>query len=277
MHTGWKIQAEKPKFAISRLASLQAESPSNSQTDDEIGILVALWCGRENIQIDVEKTIHRFNVGFTVGELELSVKNGRISSQNRFTQEFYREKIDQNAKDTSTKEGKAGGFLGLDFSKFFSGAKFSIEGGAKIARGSVNLEEKKGNYYRVYWRVADAGYNHWKCFGHGLNEHSVLENKILGDEILCFIIPEKDNDNVEILVRYYCDLQDLWFEYEHDAGMLAKVSEKSHRNREVVASAIVARALNNSSRRDEGISGRRLVLLCQQRIIAKRHLEARDD
>src|SRR5262249_28517901 len=159
----------------------QVESPSNSQTSDEIGVLVMLWCGRETLHVGHEKSAGKFTFGFTVGELEVAVTNGRISPENRFKQEFYKEKIDQNEKETSKREGKFGGLFGFDLSSFFSGAKFNIEGGASVSKGSIALEEKKGEYYRVYWRVADAGYKTWRCFGYGLNEDSVLENRILGD------------------------------------------------------------------------------------------------
>ena len=205
MQIGWKVQVERPKFAFSRLASLQTESPANSHAAGELGVLVALWCGRESIQVGNRETLGRFTFGFTVGELEVSVKNGRLSPHSRFKQEFYREKIDQNEKDTSTKEGKAGAFFGLDFTKLFSGAKFNIEAGGNISKGSVVLEEKKGEYYRVYWRIADSGHKRWKCFGDGLNTNNVLENKILGDDILCFVIPEEEKDEVQIVVKYYSD------------------------------------------------------------------------
>ena len=274
MQSEWKVQTEKPRFAISRLASLQVESPINSQTQEGLGVLVVLWCGRESIQVSVEAERRTFSFGFTVGELEVSIKNGRISAENRYKQEIYREKIDQNAKDTSTNEGKVGGAFGVDFSKFFLGAKVGAEAAGNISKGSAVIEEKKGEYYRVYWRVADAGYKYWKCFGFGLNEDNVLENKILGEDVLCYVLPDAQKKEVHILVKYVSDLKDLWFRYEPEAGSNSSPVNDFHRNRELVASAIIAKALNRSSRRLEGTTRSRLVLLCQQRMVATRATEA---
>jgi hypothetical protein len=273
MHSDWKVLVERPRFAISRLASLQVESPLNSRTSEEVGVLVALWCGRESIQVAVEKERRTFSFGFTVGEIEVSVKNGRISSAGRYRQEIYREKIDQNAKDTSTNEGKVGGTFGIDLSKFFFGAKVGAEVAGNISKGSAVVEEKKGEYFRVYWRVADAGHKHWKCFGFGLNQDNVLENKILGEDILCYIVPDLKKSEITVVVKYVSDLKDLWFRYEPDLPSSTAVANDLHRNRELVGSAVIARALNRSSRRIEGTTGPRLVLLCQQRMIVTRGSE----
>lgn len=270
MKADWEVEVEKPRFAIARLASLQIESPKNSRTQDEIGVLAALWCGRESIELAVSNERRKFSFGFTSGELQVSCKNGKISTANRFKQEIYKENIEQDEKGSAKREGKVGGVLGFKLPNFLSIGKVEGEVGGEISQGSAIIEQTKVQYQRPRWRVADAGHNIWKVYGFGLNKDNVLENKIIGDEVLCYVIPEDSRQDVSITVRYLCDLKDLWFKYGAEEAAPRTIDDDFNRNRELVASAIVAKALNRSSRRSEGMSGPRLVLLCQQRLVAKR-------
>ncbi|WP_257195962.1 MULTISPECIES: hypothetical protein [unclassified Bradyrhizobium] len=179
----WDIQVGEPRFAVPRVASLQTVSPRNAHAPDTIGIFVSLWCGRDHVELG-DDGLDWLSYGFRVGEIQIDVKNGRISHEGRYKQEFFRQKVDQNSKDTTTKEGKAGAILGFDIGRMFGATKLGAELGGKLSAGSLVFEEKRGEYFQVIWRVADAGHNVWRLEGTGLNPEGVLENKIVGDEPL---------------------------------------------------------------------------------------------
>jgi hypothetical protein len=264
----WDIHVGEPKFAVPELASLQTLSPRNTHAPDTIGIFVSLWCGRDHIDL-AETGVDWLSYGFRIGEIQIEVRNGDISHEGRFKQEFFRQKVDQNAKDTSAKEGKLGGALGFDFGKLFGNTKLAAEMAGKFSTGSIVFEEKRGEYFRVVWRVADAGHNVWRFDGVGLNADGVLENKIIGDEPLFFVMPDSDADQVHITVKYFGDLFGLWVD-DASAGTSLKGADGIAKRKEVVISSIMAKALKKASEHNK----RRLVLLCQQRLTAKKISEA---
>jgi hypothetical protein len=262
MSTRWNIEVGEPKFAVPQLASLQAASPRNTHSADSIGVFVSLWCGRDHVDL-AETSLDWLSYGFRVGEIQVEVTGGVISHEGRYKQEFFRQKIDQGAKDTSEKEGKLSGALGFDFGKLFGTAKLSADAGGKISSGSVVFEEKRGEYFRVAWRIADAGHNVWRVFGDGLNPDGVLENKLIGDEPLFFVEPNKEASQVQITIKYFADFFGLFIDDRSTGGN----ADLAARRRESIVSAIVAKSLKKAA---NGQNSRRLVLLCQHRLTANK-------
>jgi hypothetical protein len=254
----WEILLGEPKFAAPALASLQAASPHNAHSPDAIGVFVSVWCGRDYVKLD-GGSIGWLAYGFRIGEIQIEVKNGVISHEGRLKQEFFREKIGQKAKD-ATKSGA----LGFDLSKAFGTGEIANKSGEKISSGSVFLEEKHGEYFRIIWRVADAGHNTWRLFGEGLNPDGILENKIMGEEPLFFVEPRSDADQIQINIKYFGDLFGLWVDEVPFRGGSNSVDVA--RSKEAVAAAILAKSLRKVNEHDSG----RLVLLCQQRLTLRR-------
>src|SRR4051812_26061727 len=109
----WEILLGEPKFAVPALASLQAASPRNSHSPDAIGVFVSVWCGRDYISLNTGN-VDWLAYGFRIGEIQIEVKDGVISHEGRLKQEFFREKVGQQAKDATTS-----GALGFDLTKAF--------------------------------------------------------------------------------------------------------------------------------------------------------------
>ncbi|UFZ06125.1 hypothetical protein LQG66_07425 [Bradyrhizobium ontarionense] len=248
----WKVRLGQPKFAAPRLASLQAASPSNAHSPETIGIFVALWCGRDMFDLSTNSG-EWLSYGFRIGEIRVDVKGGFISPQGRFKLEFCREKIDQTASRIAARGGPSRRTLSASLKQ------------DQISRGSQVYEEKRGEFFRVVWRVADAGHNTWKVFGDGLNAENVLEHKIIGDDPLFFVEPNDDADEVRVTVSYFGDLFGLWIDEQAGAAKL-NGSESGLRTKQAICAAVLAKSLRTS----DDSQGERFVLLCQQRLIATR-------
>src|SRR6185295_10119375 len=106
-------------------------------------------------------------------------------------------------KDESKKGGTIEGGLGAEIGKWLGIAKATASLGGHFNRTVSKTEQKDGEYYEVAWRIADAGHNFWRVFGTGLTADGVLENKIIGDEPLCFIAPDS-SESVEVVVSFRC-------------------------------------------------------------------------
>jgi len=251
------------------------------RTDNEIGLLVALWCGKIWDRVQTDGASHQFCFGFLAGEVVVETSAGRISNQGRLEVEAGRFKISQTETDQSKANGSFGGQLGFELPKWLGFAKGAADVGGHLNRTVSKIEQKANEQYRVFWRVADAGFNFWRVFGVGLNEHNVLENKILGDEPLCHIITE-GAEKVEVTVSFRCDLRDLWFRLENPgAGPLDPRFEKQQeeRNRVAVASRIVAIALKRKTSEVDTSPGWGMVTLARQRLrsVSSRKSERRVD
>jgi hypothetical protein len=132
----------------------------NARTRNEFGVLVSLWCGRDHLEVPVEKSKHSFSFGFTSGEVLIDVSNGSISPTNRYRQEFYREKIDRSLKKTKGRRAKGGISLNLGLANFLPGSKAVGEVGA--SHEANESQTNKNEYWRVLWRVADYGIRTWR-------------------------------------------------------------------------------------------------------------------
>jgi hypothetical protein len=264
----WTISISSARFADEKLASLSVECPTNLVTDRDFGILVALWCGRIRDRININGGLHKFSFGFLAGEVVVEPSGGRISNESRLEVEAGRFKVVQSETDQTKNEGQLAAQLGFDIGKWFGLAKAAADVGGHLNRTVSKTEQKDGEYYQVFWRVADAGHNFWRVFGIGLNAESVLENKIMGEEPLCYIAVD-GNQPIEVLVSFRCDLRDLWFQQE-DLLQLTRDSrfskEQDERNRHAIARRVVAIALNRTLNQ----SGRELteqsVVLARQKI-----------
>jgi len=258
MFSEWKVQLGEPKFAMPQIASLQAASPRNSHSPESIGIFVSLWCGRDVFDLSPNSG-DWLSYGFRIGEVQVEVKGGVISHEGRFKQEFLRERVDQIAKRSA-----ASGALAPESSQLEGSLAFK---GNNISRGSQFVEEKRGEYFRVVWRVADAAHNTWRVFGDGLNHEGVLENRLIGDDPLFFVEPHEDIDEIRVTVSYFVDLFGLWVD-ETFRGDGTNGADGGLRARQAVSAAILAKALRKSGIKSGNTNSERLVLLCQQRLTA---------
>lgn len=267
----WTVSTSSAHFADEKLASLSVECPTNLRTDRGFGLLVALWCGRVRDRIEVEGTLQEISFGFFAGEVAVDPNGGRISNGGRLEVEAGRFKVMQSETDQTKKEGKLGAQLGYDIGKWFGLTKAAADVGGHLNRTISKTEQKDGEYYEVFWRVADAGHNFWRVFGVGLNAEGVLENKIMGDDPLCHIAVDQD-DQIEVLVSFRCDLRDLWFQLE--ASQPSKDSrftkEQEARNRNAVARLVVATALNRVVIQSEDEAREQMVVLARQNTRAER-------
>jgi hypothetical protein len=261
---------------LERIASLQAESPINARSNNELGLLVSLWCGRDILEVPAHDAKQSYSFGFTAGEVQIDIKNGNISTTNRYKQEFYREKVDRSLVKKKGRKAKGGLSWSFGLSHFLPRSKISTE--ISAANEANELQTNKNEYWQVFWRVADHGIRTWRVYGAGLNEDNVLENRILGDEILCFVVPDETASMVEITVSFRCDIRDLWFHPERPANR-AKIFQKSvpiERNKEAVASVLLSKSLNRRSVGGESGADERFVTLCKQRLVLKKQRVAND-
>jgi hypothetical protein len=272
----WTFSILAPRFADEKLASLSVESPTNLRTDEEFGLLVALWCGRIRDHVETEAGAQDFCFGFRVGEIAIDLIGGRISNQGRFSLAGSQVKIAQLEMDAAKREGSAGAQLGINVGKWLSGfGKAEAELGGSLNKAISKTEQKERTYSHTSWRVADAGHNFWRVSGFGLNSDNVLENKLLGDEPICHIIAEHGATHIEVLVSFRCDLRDVWFQHERSLKSQsdARFSEEhDERNRIAIASRICAIALDrtasNTARKTDGT-----VILAEQGLLAIRQVD----
>jgi hypothetical protein len=269
----WSISTSSARFADEKLASLSVECPTNLLTHDGFGILVALWCGRIRDRINVDGGSQSFSFGFLAGEIVVEPSGGKISNEGRLEVEAGRFKIVQSESDETKKEGALGGQLGLDVGKWFGFAKAATDVGAHLNRTVSKSEQRDGEHYQVFWRVADAGHNFWRVFGIGLNSESVLENKIVGEHPLCYIVAEGDH-SVEVSVSFRCDLRDLWFQREIE-NVVPKDprfdKEQEERNRIAVCRRVIAIALNRSVSQSNIEVTDQTIVLARQKLRAEKH------
>ncbi|MFC1459345.1 hypothetical protein ACETIH_22095 [Microvirga arabica] len=276
----WMTASARPKFAVERIASVAAEVPTNVRTSEQgLGLLVGLWCGKDRIDLPLEADTHTLAFGFTTGEIVVDVKGGWISTKDRFKQESYRQKRDEKSTQTASRDQKGGVGVGLGISKIANILQLCIDAEAKTSRGLVSLEEIHGEYYHVIWRVADAGHNFWRVFGHGLNEDGVLEHKVLGDEVLCTVVPDPGCSRVDISVTFRCDIRDLWIKTEKissQSGASSAVNQKVLEwNKQKISAAILNKALKRRSREITG-SDESFLTLCMQKVTASALEDRRD-
>lgn len=268
----WTISTSSARFADEKLASLSVESPTNLLSDDSFSLLVALWCGRIRDRIDVDGAPQRFTFGFLAGEVVVQPNGGRISNEGRLEVEAGRFKIIQSETDQTKRDGAIGGQVGIDIGKWFGLAKAAADVGGHLNRTVSKTEQKDGEHYQVFWRVADAGHNFWRVFGIGLNSESVLENKIIGEDPLCRIIAE-ENHSVDVSVSFRCDLRDLWFQREDPSNSSKDLrfnKEQEERNRTAVATRVVAIALNRSAGEANIEHPDQSIVLARQKLRAER-------
>jgi hypothetical protein len=272
----WTFSILGPRFADEKLASLSVESPTNLRTDEEFGLLVALWCGRIRDHIETENGAQEFCFGFRVGEIAIDLTGGRISNQGRFSLAGSQVKIAQSETDAAKKDGSAGAQLGINVGKWLSGlGKAEADLGGSVNRAISNTEQKERTYSQTSWRIADAGHNFWRVSGFGLNSDNVLENRLLGDEPLCHVIAERGATHIEVLVSFRCDLRDVWFKNEGSLKSQrdARFSEgDAERNRIAIASRICAialgRTMSNGARKMDGT-----VILAEQGLLGIRQTD----
>jgi hypothetical protein len=268
----WTISTPSARFADDKLASLSVECPRNLVTEQGFGLLVALWCGRIRDHIIVDGSPEKFSFGFLAGEVVVEPNGGRISNEGRLEVEAGRFKIIQSETDQTKKDGLIGAQFGFDIGKWFGLAKAAADLGGHLNRTVSKTEQRDGEYYQVFWRVADAGHNFWRVFGVGLNAESVLENKIIGDEPICHIAAE-GSQQIEVSISFRCDLRDLWFQHE-DPQSFGKDSrfskEQEERNRTAIAHRVVAIALNRTLTQSPRELTEQSVVLARQRIRATR-------
>jgi hypothetical protein len=217
--------------------------------DDEFGILVGLWCNKVWDRIDLDGAKHPFCFGFLAGEIVVDLSSGGISNRGRLEVEAGRFRIVQTETDQSKKDGAMGGQLGIEVPKWLGFARGETELGGHLNRTVSKIVQREDEQYRVYWRVADAGFNFWRVFGVGLNEDNILENRIIGDEPLCTIVPDGAPE-IKVTISFRCDLRDLWFRRESSPSVARDNrfdSQQEDRNRAAVATRIVAIALNRNA------------------------------
>src|ERR1700732_5600877 len=99
----WKVSVSPARFADENLASLSLECPTNLQGPDELGLLLALWCGRARDVIRVGNHKVAFNFGFYAGEILVEPKAAHIKNEGRLSVEAGRIKIVQSESDKSNK------------------------------------------------------------------------------------------------------------------------------------------------------------------------------
>jgi hypothetical protein len=272
----WKISVSPARFADENLASLSLECPTNLQSPDELGLLVALWCGRARDIVRVGNRRIPFNFGFYAGEILVEPTGAYIKNEGRLSVEVGRLKIVQSESDRSSKAGKLAGGASFDLSKLLGFGKISAEFGGVLDKVASRTEQVDGEYYQTYWRVADAGFNSWRVFGLGLNAENILEYKIIGDVPICFISPNEDETEIEVNISFRCDLRDLWVESEETKTLSTNLPaeiEQENRNRAAVAARVIARALNRHTAMVDLKSSEGLVVLARQKMRGAREMD----
>jgi hypothetical protein len=130
------------------------------------------------------------------------------------------------------------------------GLKAEVKIGALLNKTVSNIEQKDGEYFRIVWRLADAGPNLWRVFGIGQNEEHVLENKVIGDKPLCHIIVDPEGGSVEVDITFRCDPAHLTFDFQeaiHPRRDLRFSKKEDLNNRVAVARCIVMRGLKREA------------------------------
>jgi hypothetical protein len=269
----WVTAVQSARFADERLASLSIESPTNLQTPDELGLLVALWCGRVHDQIEINGERCTFSFGFVAGEVVVDVSGGRIQNQGRLQIEARRLKISQKESDEAEKRGSFGAQVGFEIGKLFGASKPGIDLQGHLSRNLSKTEQKNGEYYRIFWRVADAGYNFWRVSGVGLNEDNILENKILGDQVLCHVAADS-RERIEITVSFRCELIHLWVQRKATCKSpkdLRFSLDQDERNRIAVATRVLAKALKRGGLENTNAADQVAVLARQRLTVERKH------
>jgi hypothetical protein len=186
-------------------------------------------------------------------------------------------KIVQSELTQSSKEGVMNGEGGLDIGDWFEIAKASIKAEGHLKRTATTKVQKDGEYYQVFWRLADAGFNYWRAYGIGLNKEGILEQKIIGDKPLCYIASDQKNaDTIMVDVKFQCDLRDLWLEREDKSIVFSDSrfdESQAEKNRIAVAKRICAIALNRAALPLNAASGNAQVMLARQKLQATRNAQ----
>lgn len=236
-----QIKYGKAENAFKELASVNIDIPQNAINDDSVGILVGLWCQKEEITAQMGQDKVSVNFGFHSGDLYIHSKNCRILNSGRFKETAYEEEVNKESKDSIQKAAQIEG--GIDVSSLLTFIPFlQSKFGGKMAKEQLSLESQSGKYYLTVWRCADAGRNFWRLHGIGLNEHHVLENKILGDEILCYVSPDNRDRYFIIEACFVVDLKNLWVDHNLDNN---NKSEKNKLIRNSVIRAITAKRIKS--------------------------------
>jgi hypothetical protein len=274
----WTISTSLPEFADQKLASLSVESPSNLRAAEELGILVALWCGRVRDRIETTDGTYEFSFGFQIGDVVVEPTGGRISNQGRLKVEGPAIKIAKSEIDQAKKEGSIGGKLGIFLDKWLARiVKANVELSGRSNRSISKREQKDSESMQQSWRVADAGHNYWRVFGSPLNSESVLEHKIIGEEPICYVVATDDSDEIETLVSFRCDLRDLWF--QRDDSVESPIDrqfarKQAERNRSAVSARVVALALHRTATDGNPKASESEVILARQRLRAVRNSQS---
>jgi len=265
----WTITLSRPRS--NELASLSVECPHNLRAADQFGLLIAVWCQRVRDRIEVDGIVQPFSFGFLAGEVFVESTGGRISNQGRLSVEAARFKIVNTEVDQAKKGAAVEGKIAADLPKWLSFGRTGVELGGHLNRTVSKTEQKEGEQYRIFWRVADAGYNFWRIFGIGLNQENLLENKILGDEPLCYI-EASDKNQIDVNVSFRCDLRDLWFQRETTPHPIDRRfdNDQEEKNRTAVARRVIAVALNRKSTNADVKAGYGAVILAAQKLTSVR-------
>ena len=261
----WEIETRKAEIPFERIASLLLDSPINSHSDNEIGLLVELWCGRQRVMHSIEHSKNLIEFGLTRVEVVVDLSSGRISSENRLKKEFINKEVALEGKKETNKGWSIKGVLksgiGSAKGKNYIGIDTSLDKGALESAS----EKSSLNYETKIWRVADSGYNYWSVFGVGLNEYDVLENRVLGDELLCFIRPGNGARKQKINVSLRCRHDDIWLRsLDVDGDFGARDESRVHKNinRDKITKLLIFKELEEIC--DNADTETRLITLASQ-------------
>lgn len=268
----WNVVERPPQYALDRLASLRVEAPTNARNSDSIGLLVSLWCGRVRSHILVGGQPLYFSYGFKIGEVAVHAKEGSIAVNGRFQKEFYRKEITSTTKKSRNLDGKGGLSLTAGFASILSYLPTSISGELSLAAGQHSIDSSDGKYFHVLWRVADSGHNFWTVFGTGLNDDNVLEHKILGDDVLCFINRNNSSRGISIEVEYRCELRNIWVgdfsrgQTEQQDGR--RGVDLFGRNKEAIFSTVLAKSIRSTVDKENNLYEIGVITLASQKLFA---------
>lgn len=270
----WATSITATWFADEKLASLSIDSPTNLRTADEVGLLVALWCGLTSDRIETENGTHDFSFGFHVGELVVVPTGARICNEGRLRTDGGHVKVAQSKTDQAKRQGSLGGQFGVNVGRWLGAlTKAEIDVGGKTDRTVSRTEQIDREFIQPFWRVADAGHNFWRVFGIGLNPENVLENRIMGDEPLCRIQAETNCASFDVKVSFRCSLRDLWFRRNDNVQTPPDFrfhKEGAEQNRKAVAKRVIALAMSRTAGLSNPGDVESNVVLAEQTLIARR-------
>lgn len=272
----WSTSITLTEFADDKLASISIESPSNLRSEEGIGLLVGLWCGRLVDRIQTQQGPSEFSIGFKVGEIAVEPTGGVIANTGRLAKEESYTKIVRSVTDQSERQRRLGGGIGISLTGLFGGhAKAEADIGGKLQNNTKSSEQRQREYVCASYRVADAGHNFWRVFGIGLNEDGVLEHRIIGDDPICYINAAQEQQEMTVRVVFRCSLHDLWFQRIEGRNALSRLDARfeeaqEERNREAVATRVVALALNKTTKDVQYPARDGEVVLAAQTLVAKR-------